>query len=141
MHAHAPRPPRRGGAGPRPERALVRRPRHARVLDPRARAGRLGLNATDVQDALRIWVDGKRLGHVLEGSVRIPLVVRGEESSRGSPDDLSHILVVLPSGETPPNYHSYWDGLILKGPSHDNLVTSEPGDIAASITQAIRRRS
>ena len=40
------------------------------VAVDRARAGRLGLNANDVQDALRIWVDGKRIGTVLEGSVR-----------------------------------------------------------------------
>src|SRR5690606_37268281 len=33
----------------------------------RLAAGRLGLNASDVQDALRVWVDGRHVGVVLEG--------------------------------------------------------------------------
>ena len=66
----------------------------------RAKAGRLGLNATDVQDALRIWVDGKRVGIVLEGSVRTPLVIRGEAGLRASSEDLSHTPIVLPGGGT-----------------------------------------
>src|SRR6185503_12485416 len=45
----------------------------------RDRAGRFGINATEVQDALRVWVDGRQLGIVLEGSVRTPLFIRGED--------------------------------------------------------------
>jgi len=70
------------------------------VAVDRARAGRLGLNANDVQDALRIWVDGKRIGTVLEGSVRTPLVVRGEESLRSSAAHLAQTPIVLPNGGT-----------------------------------------
>jgi cobalt-zinc-cadmium resistance protein CzcA len=66
----------------------------------RAKAGRLGLNATDVQDALRIWVDGKRVGIVLEGSVRTPVVIRGEAGLRASAADLSRTPIVLPGGGT-----------------------------------------
>ena len=46
----------------------------------RSRPAGFGLNATDVQDALRVWVDGRQLGIVLEGAVRTPLFIRGEES-------------------------------------------------------------
>ena len=50
------------------------------------RAGRpVRLNAEEVQEALRVWVDGRRLGIVLEGQVRTPLVIRGEERRRASP--------------------------------------------------------
>ena len=66
----------------------------------RAKAGRLGLNATDVQDALRIWVDGKRVGIVLEGTVRTPLVIRGEAGLRASAAELSQTPIVLPGGGT-----------------------------------------
>lgn len=66
----------------------------------RARAGRLGINATDVQDALRVWVDGKRLGYVLEGMVRTPVVIRGEASLRASPADLARTPIVIPAGGT-----------------------------------------
>ena len=64
----------------------------------RLRAGRLGLNATDIQDALRVWVDGRQVGLVLEGNARTPLVVRGEERLRASPHDLERIPIVLPNG-------------------------------------------
>jgi cobalt-zinc-cadmium resistance protein CzcA len=66
----------------------------------RSKAGRLGLNATEVQDALRFWVDGKQLGIVLEGAVRTPLVIRGEESLRSSAVDLERVPVVRPNGGT-----------------------------------------
>jgi cobalt-zinc-cadmium resistance protein CzcA len=66
----------------------------------RAKAGRLGLNATDVQDALRIWVDGKRLGYVLEGMVRTPVVLRGEANLRASSADLARTPIVIPAGGT-----------------------------------------
>lgn len=70
------------------------------VAIDRTRAGRLGLNATDIQDALRIWVDGKRIGYVLEGAVRTPIMIRGEASARASAADLSRIPVVVPNGGT-----------------------------------------
>ncbi|MEI8146325.1 MAG: CusA/CzcA family heavy metal efflux RND transporter, partial [Alphaproteobacteria bacterium] len=64
----------------------------------RLKAGRLGLNANEVQDAIRVWVDGRRLGLVLEGSVRTPLVIRGEDNLRSSAADLSNVPIVLPNG-------------------------------------------
>ncbi len=66
----------------------------------RDKAGRLGLNATDIQDALRVWVDGRQLGIVLEGVVRTPLFIRGEERLRASPEDLMRVPIVRPNGGT-----------------------------------------
>ncbi len=66
----------------------------------RARAGRFGLNTTEVQDTLRVWVDGRQLGIVLEGSMRIPLFIRGEESLRASTRDLARVPIVRPNGGT-----------------------------------------
>jgi cobalt-zinc-cadmium resistance protein CzcA len=67
------------------------------AVDRRA-AGRLGLDAEEVQRALRVWVDGQRVGVVLEGEVRTPLVIRGEEAARRSPSDLARVPIVLPGG-------------------------------------------
>ena len=66
----------------------------------RDKAGRLGLNATDIQDALRVWVDGRQLGIVLEGIVRTPLFIRGEERLRASPEDLMRVPIVRSNGGT-----------------------------------------
>jgi len=74
--------------------------RYFTVAVDRAEAGRFGLNAEEVQEALRVWVDGRRLGIVLEGQVRTPLVVRGEERQRASAADLARVPVVLPGGGT-----------------------------------------
>ncbi len=64
----------------------------------RLRAGRFGLNATEIQDVLRVWVDGRQIGLVLEGSARTPLVIRGEERLRASTKDIERIPIVLPNG-------------------------------------------
>jgi len=56
--------------------------RYLTVKVDRATAGRLGINAEQVQEALRVWVDGRNLGIVLEGQARTPLIVRGEEHQR-----------------------------------------------------------
>jgi len=69
----------------------------------RLAAGRLGLNTQDVQDALRVWVDGRRLGLVIEPTgPRVPLMLRGGEASRRSAVDLSRVPIVLPNGGTVP---------------------------------------
>ncbi|MBY0332982.1 MAG: CusA/CzcA family heavy metal efflux RND transporter [Acetobacteraceae bacterium] len=68
-------------------------------VDRRA-TGRFGLNAAEVQRALRVWVDGVTVGVVLEGEVRTPLVVRGEAEFRRSAVDLARVQLVLPGGGT-----------------------------------------
>ena len=66
----------------------------------RDRAGRIGINATEIQDALRVWVDGRQLGIVLEGTVRTPLFIRGEDRLRSSVADLARVPIVRPNGGT-----------------------------------------
>ncbi|MBI0538548.1 efflux RND transporter permease subunit [Roseomonas sp. KE2513] len=69
----------------------------------RLAAGRLGLNARDVQEALRVWVDGQELGIVVEAEgPRVPLMLRGSELLRRSGIDLSRVPIVLPGGGTVP---------------------------------------
>jgi cobalt-zinc-cadmium resistance protein CzcA len=70
------------------------------VAIDRDKAGRLGLNATEIQDALRVWVDGRQLGIVLEGSIRTPLFIRGEAQLRASAADLSRVPIVRATGGT-----------------------------------------
>jgi cobalt-zinc-cadmium resistance protein CzcA len=65
----------------------------------RLAAGRFGLNAREIQDGLRVWVDGRQVGLVLEGPIRTPLVVRGAEEWRQSPIDFARLPVVSPEGK------------------------------------------
>ena len=65
----------------------------------RLAAGRFGLNAREIQDALRVWVDGHQVGLVLEGPIRTPLVVRGSETSRRSSVDFARLPMVSKDGK------------------------------------------
>jgi cobalt-zinc-cadmium resistance protein CzcA len=70
------------------------------VTVDRLAAGRVGLNASEVQETLRVWVDGRQIGTVLEGERRIPLLLRGEEALRRSAADLARVPIALPQGGT-----------------------------------------
>ena len=65
----------------------------------RLAAGRFGLNAGEIQDALRVWVDGNQVGIVLEGPIRTPLVIRGSETSRRSSVDFARLPMVSNDGK------------------------------------------
>jgi cobalt-zinc-cadmium resistance protein CzcA len=65
----------------------------------RLAAGRFGLNASEMQIALRVWVDGHQVGIVLEGPIRTPLVVRGAETSRRSTVDFERVPMVSSEGK------------------------------------------
>ncbi|MBK1656980.1 efflux RND transporter permease subunit [Paracraurococcus ruber] len=74
--------------------------KYLKVEIDRFAVGRLGLNVRDVQQALRVWVDGRDMGIVLEQERRIPLMLRGEGSLRRSAADLSRVMLALPGGRT-----------------------------------------
>ena len=58
---------------------------YLQVSVDRLQAGRLGLTVEEIQDALRMQVEGQRAGIVIEGNRRTPIVLRGAESTRLSP--------------------------------------------------------
>jgi cobalt-zinc-cadmium resistance protein CzcA len=74
--------------------------KYLKVEIDRFAAGRLGINVREVQQALRVWVDGRDLGIVLEQERRIPLMLRGEGSLRRSATDLQRVILALPGGRT-----------------------------------------
>jgi cobalt-zinc-cadmium resistance protein CzcA len=65
----------------------------------RLASGRFGLNVSEIEDGLRVWVDGRQVGLVLEGPIRTPLVLRGDPVSRRSPVDFARLPVVSPEGK------------------------------------------
>jgi cobalt-zinc-cadmium resistance protein CzcA len=74
--------------------------KYLKVEIDRFAAGRLGVNVRDVQQALRVWVDGRGVGIVLERERRIPLMLRGEGALRRSAADLQRVVLALPGGRT-----------------------------------------
>ena len=68
----------------------------------RLRAGRLGLNIEDIQDLLRVQVEGSRVGLAIEAGRRTPLLLRGAESLRYSPEAFARLIIDLPDGRNVP---------------------------------------
>ena len=64
----------------------------------RLAAGRHGFDVARLQQELRAQVEGVTVGVVVEGSRRIPLVVRGDESLRSDPARFADIPLVSPLG-------------------------------------------
>lgn len=75
---------------------------YLRIEIDRMAAGRLGFDITQIEDILRAQVEGKVLGIVQEGQRRTPLLLRGDESLRFSPEEFANIRLTLPSGVSVP---------------------------------------
>ncbi len=73
---------------------------YLKVAVDRLQAGRLGLSVEEIQDALRMQIEGQRAGVVIEGNRRTPIVLRGSESLRMSPADFSAMRITSKNGNT-----------------------------------------
>ena len=75
---------------------------YLRVTVDRLQAGRLGLSVEEIQDALRLQIEGQRAGVVIESNRRTPIVLRGAEGIRMSPADFGAMRITTKAGNTVP---------------------------------------
>ena len=75
---------------------------YLQVKIDRAAAGRLGLEVTEIQSILLAQLEGKQLGVVQEGQRRTPVLVRGSQALRDSPEDFDNLMLTLPNGTNVP---------------------------------------
>ncbi len=75
---------------------------YLRVMVDRLQAGRLGLTVEEIQDALRMQIEGQQAGDVIEGNRRTPIVLRASKSVRLSPADFAAIRITGKDGMTVP---------------------------------------
>ncbi len=68
----------------------------------RLAAGRWGLSAERIQNDLRRWVEGQPVSIVHEAGRRTPLVIRGSEALRTSPEDFSALRLTTSDGQSVP---------------------------------------
>ena len=68
----------------------------------RARLARYGLNVAEVQEVVETAVGGKAATEIIEGQVRVEVVVRFPEERRNSPEAIGNILVTTPGGGSVP---------------------------------------
>jgi CzcA family heavy metal efflux pump len=64
--------------------------------------GQAGLSVEGVQQALRQQIEGETVGLVLEGGIRTPLTLRGNEALRHSPEGLRQLPISAPDGRAWP---------------------------------------
>lgn len=123
------------------------------VVYDRKKMARYGINANALNDVISIGFAGKKAGVILEGARQFDLVLRYDQSSRQSLDDLKNSLVDLPGGQKLP-LSEFADITYQKGPakiSRDNTnrrvvvgvnvrgrdLQSVVDDIQSRITNAI----
>lgn len=75
---------------------------YLRVVVDRLAAGRYGLSVEDVQDALRVQIEGQRAGTVIAGGRRIPILLRGPDGVRVSPADFAALRISTADGQSVP---------------------------------------
>jgi len=75
---------------------------YMRVVVDRLQAGRLGLSVEEIQDALRMQIEGQQAGNVIEGNRRTPILLRAAESVRLSPAEFSAVRITGKDGTTVP---------------------------------------
>ncbi len=75
---------------------------YLRVAVDRLAAGRYGLSVEDVQDALRVQVEGQRAGTVIDGNRRIPILIRGPDSVKVSPSEFAGLRIMSADGQNVP---------------------------------------
>lgn len=75
---------------------------YLRVVVDRLAAGRYGLSVEDVQDALRVQIEGQRAGTVIAGGKRIPILLRGPDGVRVSPADFAALRISTADGQSVP---------------------------------------
>jgi CzcA family heavy metal efflux pump len=64
----------------------------------RTAAGQAGFSIEGLQEAFKGQVEGEALGYVIEGGVRTPLVIKGNEAMRQSPETFRNLRLAAPDG-------------------------------------------
>jgi heavy metal efflux system protein len=68
----------------------------------RQNIGRLGLNVDDIEDLLRMQLEGKKVGMIYETGRRIPLIMKGSSTLRNDVSSFESLLLTLSNGQLIP---------------------------------------
>lgn len=108
----------------------------------RAKIARLGLNVSDVQDALAIAVGGREAGQLFQGDRRFDIIVRLPESLRGDLDAIRQIPIRLPAANagSEATYVRLGDVASLDAVLGPNQISRENGKRRVVVTANVRGR-
>jgi cobalt-zinc-cadmium resistance protein CzcA len=108
----------------------------------RAKASRLGLNVSDVQEALSIAVGGREAGLVFQGDRRFDILVRLPDAARGDLEAIKRIPIRLPAAEGAQRaaYVPLGDVATLDIAPGPNQISREDGKRSVVVTANVRGR-
>lgn len=108
----------------------------------RARIARLGLNVSDVQDALAIAVGGRESGLLFEGDRRFDITVRLPEALRTDPESIKRIPIRIPGSDASVKraYVQLGEVATLEVAPGPNQISRESGKRRVVVTANVRRR-
>ncbi|PZP59586.1 MAG: CusA/CzcA family heavy metal efflux RND transporter, partial [Azospira oryzae] len=108
----------------------------------RAKIARLGINVSDVQDALAIAVGGREAGQLFQGDRRFDIVVRLPESLRSDLEAIRQIPIRLPAANAGGNapYVRLGDVASLEIAPGPNQISRENGKRRVVVTANVRGR-
>jgi cobalt-zinc-cadmium resistance protein CzcA len=105
----------------------------------RVRMSRLGLNLSDVQDAVAVAIGGRQAGQYFEGDRRFPIIVRLPENLRGNLDSLTRLPIALPASDRP-RFVSLGDVATVNIEPGVNQINRENGKRRVVVTANVRGR-
>jgi cobalt-zinc-cadmium resistance protein CzcA len=76
--------------------------RYLTVKIDRAAAGRAGFSIDALQERLRAQIEGEPVGLVIEAGRRVPVMLRGQEDLRNSPERFAGLAITAPDGQVWP---------------------------------------
>jgi cobalt-zinc-cadmium resistance protein CzcA len=106
----------------------------------REKIARLGVNVSDVQDALAIAVGGREAGQVFQGDRRFGIVVRLPETLRTDLEAIQQLPVRLPAADGKASYVRLGDVASLDIAPGPNQISRENGKRSVVVTANVRGR-
>ncbi len=66
----------------------------------RGNAAQAGMSVEDLQQAFKSHIEGESLGYVLQGGIRTPLTLKGNDATRQSPEAFKNLRLASPDGRS-----------------------------------------
>lgn len=111
------------------------------IMPDRGALARLGLNVSDVQNAVAISIGGVQAGQIFEGDRRFPIIVRLPEDMREKVDEIGRLRIPLPAnGSEPRGFVPLADVAKVEVVIGPNQVSREEGKRRVVVTSNVRDR-
>lgn len=101
----------------------------------RTNAAKAGMSVETLQQAFKNQIEGEALGYILEGGIRTPLTLKGNEATNRSPEAFKNMRLATPDGQSW-SASALADIRLVEGPIRvDHEQSARYASIQVSVTQ------